>query len=196
MSDVKKYDCTNGRAQFCYGCYQMTESEYGDYVEVADYDALQAERNQLRAQVEEQLPRLIDENHKLRAELDAIKGQEPVTEVSAETFSSDGTSDIITANLPIGTKLYALPPQQPDAVSVLREACDVPLYEAIELACGGLPDGWTVEVGAERGGAWVTLYNAAMEEVDFPSDHERLDYTVNDAIEFALLSTRQAEEGE
>ncbi|BCD88013.1 hypothetical protein PSm6_44200 [Pseudomonas solani] len=39
------------------------------------YDALQAERDQLRAQVEEQLPRLIDENHKLRAELDAIRGR-------------------------------------------------------------------------------------------------------------------------
>lgn len=61
---------------------------------------------------------LATERDQLRAELDAIKGQEPVTEVSAETFSSDGTSDIITANLPIGTKLYALPPQQPDAVSV------------------------------------------------------------------------------
>lgn len=33
----------------------------------------------------------------------------PVTEVSQETFSSDGTSDIITCNLPIGTKLYAIP---------------------------------------------------------------------------------------
>lgn len=33
----------------------------------------------------------------------------PVAEVSEETFSSDGTSDIITRNLPIGTKLYAIP---------------------------------------------------------------------------------------
>lgn len=45
----------------------------------------------------------------LRAELAAIKAQEPVSEVSEETFSSDGTSDIITHNLPIGTKLYAAP---------------------------------------------------------------------------------------
>lgn len=31
-------------------------------------------------------------------------------EVSGETYSSDGTSDIITVNLPIGTKLYTVQP--------------------------------------------------------------------------------------
>ena len=43
--------------------------------------------------------------------------REPVAFVSQETFSSDGTSDILTRNLPIGTALYAAPPatQQPDA---------------------------------------------------------------------------------
>lgn len=42
--------------------------------------------------------------------------QEPVAFVSQETFSSDGTSDILTRNLPIGTALYAAPPaaEQPD----------------------------------------------------------------------------------
>lgn len=33
--------------------------------------------------------------------------QQPIAHVSEETFSSDGTSDIITCNLPIGTALYA-----------------------------------------------------------------------------------------
>ncbi|WP_439449804.1 hypothetical protein [Stenotrophomonas sp. ATs4] len=37
---------------------------------------------------------------------------EPVAEVSRETFSGDGTSDIIKPNLPIGTKLYAAPTAQ------------------------------------------------------------------------------------
>ena len=55
------------------------------------------------------LGRLESERDALAAELAAIKGQEPVCEVSEETFSSDGTSDIITCNLPIGTKLYILP---------------------------------------------------------------------------------------
>lgn len=36
--------------------------------------------------------------------------QEPVAFVSQETFSSDGTSDILTRNLPIGTALYTAPP--------------------------------------------------------------------------------------
>lgn len=39
MSEVKRYDCTNGKAQHCYGCYQMTESAEGDYVSSADFDA-------------------------------------------------------------------------------------------------------------------------------------------------------------
>lgn len=46
-------------------------------------------------------------NMDAQAELAAIKAREPVAAVSEETFSSDGTSDIITCNLPIGTKLYA-----------------------------------------------------------------------------------------
>ena len=43
--------------------------------------------------------------------------REPVAFVSQETFSSDGTSDILTRNLPVGTALYAAPPaaEQPDA---------------------------------------------------------------------------------
>ncbi|UXJ54850.1 hypothetical protein [Pseudomonas citronellolis] len=41
-----------------------------------------------------------------------LEKQEPVAQVSEETFSADGTSDIITRNLPIGTKLYAAPVSQ------------------------------------------------------------------------------------
>jgi len=37
---VKRYDCTQGKAQHCYGCYQMEESEYGDYVRWEDYERL------------------------------------------------------------------------------------------------------------------------------------------------------------
>ncbi|HFH3879812.1 hypothetical protein [Pseudomonas aeruginosa] len=60
-----------------------------------------------------------DRIEKLEAERDAalarvaeMERQEPVAAVSGETFSSDGTSDIITRNLPIGTKLYANPVAQ------------------------------------------------------------------------------------
>lgn len=78
-------------------------------------------------------------------------------------------------------------------LEAIRGQRDVPLHAAVNHACGELPDGWSIEVGAERGGAWVTLYNAEMEEVEFPTDNERLDYTVKDAVEFALLSTCQPE---
>ena len=39
MSEVKRFDCTNGRAQHCYGCYQMTETAEGYYVSWDDFDA-------------------------------------------------------------------------------------------------------------------------------------------------------------
>lgn len=33
---IKQYDCTNGGYQYCSGCYQMSQEEYGDYVRVDD----------------------------------------------------------------------------------------------------------------------------------------------------------------
>lgn len=42
---VKTYDCTDGGAQWCQGCYTMTEDKDGDgdWVRKEDYDALAAE---------------------------------------------------------------------------------------------------------------------------------------------------------
>lgn len=38
---VERFNCTNGGARYCYGCYQMTpDNEYGDYVSYDDYAAL------------------------------------------------------------------------------------------------------------------------------------------------------------
>lgn len=45
---VRRYDCTSGGFQYCYGCYTMREDELGDYVEWEAYEALQAECERLR----------------------------------------------------------------------------------------------------------------------------------------------------
>lgn len=50
--EVKRYDCTSGGAQYCYGCYTMEEDELGDYVEWEAYEALQAECEELRKDAE------------------------------------------------------------------------------------------------------------------------------------------------
>lgn len=50
--EVKRYDCTSGGAQHCYGCYTMKECELGDYVEWEAYEALQAECEKLRKDAE------------------------------------------------------------------------------------------------------------------------------------------------
>ena len=108
------------------------------------------ERTELLARIEEQAREIeriktIADNYSAlnmdaQAELSAHKaGQgEAVTEVSAETFSSDGTSDIITCNLPIGTKLYACPPSDPGTVPVRRGLLELAaenLESAICSAC-------------------------------------------------------------
>jgi hypothetical protein len=36
---MKRYDCTNGRAQHCYGCYTMEENTDGDYVKADEHFA-------------------------------------------------------------------------------------------------------------------------------------------------------------
>lgn len=47
--EVKRYDCTDGGARFCQGCYTMSECEFGEYVSWDDYEALLAERDALIA---------------------------------------------------------------------------------------------------------------------------------------------------
>ena len=58
MSDVKRFDCTSGGAQFCQGCYTMTQDdEYGDYVLYEDYEALRARVADLEAAAKDAAPR-------------------------------------------------------------------------------------------------------------------------------------------
>lgn len=67
------------------------------------------------------------------------------------------------------------------------------LYEAVERACGSLPDGWKIEIHCEQGAGWVELYDDCGVLCDgFPTNNERLDYTVNDAVD-AALSTANGE---
>lgn len=47
--EVKRYDCTDGGARFCQGCYTMSECEFGEYVSWDDYESLLAERDALIA---------------------------------------------------------------------------------------------------------------------------------------------------
>lgn len=48
--EVKRYDCTDGGARFCQGCYTMSECEFGEYVSWDDYESLLAERDALKAE--------------------------------------------------------------------------------------------------------------------------------------------------
>jgi hypothetical protein len=61
MSEVKRYDCTDGGAAWCQGCYTMTENEgYGDWVKFDAYDALRAQLDEARAELAKALGELVE----------------------------------------------------------------------------------------------------------------------------------------
>lgn len=63
----------------------------------------------------------------------------------------------------------------------------VPLYEAINKAADKLPDGWEICLRVERDGGGVEVVGPQGEiYTDFPTDNERMDYTVCDALEYAI----------
>lgn len=41
---VERFNCTNGGAQFCQGCYTMTPDSEGEYVRHDDYAKLEQQR--------------------------------------------------------------------------------------------------------------------------------------------------------
>lgn len=75
-------------------------------------------------------------------------------------------------------------------IAALRKDADqyVPVHEAIQQAAGELPNGWEIRLCVERDGGGVELYGPEGTEEQFASDHERLDYTVTDALEAALAA--------
>lgn len=62
----------------------------------------------------------------------------------------------------------------------------VPLYEEINRAAGELPSGWEIRLCIERDGGCVELFGPDGCEIVFPTNSERLDYTVCDAIDYAI----------
>ncbi|MWK59388.1 hypothetical protein GO594_25655 [Pseudomonas otitidis] len=129
MSDVKRYrmyglDCVG---------YGKCEHDEGEWVKAADYDALLAKFDQAwksassesHAWAREYEARMlvVAERDQLRAELEAIRGQQGALYVSAESLADDGVVGMHATRKPNAVQnvaLYALPPQQPDAVSVPR----------------------------------------------------------------------------
>lgn len=52
---VERFDCTNGGAQFCQGCYTMTSDSEGEYVRHEDYAKLEQQRAALVEALREML---------------------------------------------------------------------------------------------------------------------------------------------
>ena len=60
-----------------------------------------------------------------------------------------------------------------------------PLYAAVERAAAELPEGWEIRMGIELGSGIVELFDEDDCQVEFATNHERMDYTVIDALEAA-----------
>lgn len=116
------------------------------------YDALLAERDELRAERDSHQRLCIAElekNAQLRAELEAIRGRKPSLDKWAEYKAKfcgckdasrhNSCRGLATCQLPIGhpeRKGEALPPQQPEAVSVPRELLEKLLHAEAECLHG------------------------------------------------------------
>lgn len=204
MSDVKRFLApTNDTCDM---------DSYQKVVLAADYDALLAKFDQAwksassesHAWAREYEARMlvVAERDQLRAELDAIRGQEPVghqfqdREGAWHGFVNEAhyLGTVKDGTWPIRA-IYALPPQQPDAVSVpgVNEFAVEILRGALE---GGSFDGGDIQ---EMGVKYGLLFpeqrtepccesGCSCAEFGFPAECFR--------IARALLSTRQAEEDE
>lgn len=60
-----------------------------------------------------------------------------------------------------------------------------PLYASVEEAAGALPDGWEIRLCIEKDAGTVELFDPDGVESDFATNHERLDFTVKDALDAA-----------
>lgn len=67
----------------------------------------------------------------------------------------------------------------------------VPLYEAINKAAGELRGWWAINICIEKECASVEVVEpGGATHSDFPTNNERLDYTVCDALDYALSKAR------
>jgi hypothetical protein len=98
MDDVRRYDCTNGKAQHCYGCYEMTSAPEGDYVDFSDFNA-----QRLRADTAEA------ELAKITADRDSLKG------IASAYIASDGEKDL---------RIAAAEQRIAELIGFIREASD------------------------------------------------------------------------
>ena len=97
----------------------LVRQDTGRYVKFVDAErivgALREKIDGAESQAEYQTRRaehFAKERDAVLSRLAELEKQAPVTAVSEETFSDNGTSDIITRNLPIGTPLYTAPVAQ------------------------------------------------------------------------------------
>jgi len=142
----------------------------------------------------------------LRAENARLTNQRDAILLQARVWAGEAkTQQAITRE--VGEILGGIPSWGPIAAGVeamrrqLAEARDqqekqVPLYEAINWAAGVLPEGWSICLNIERDGGCVELFDETGNQIEnFASNNERLDYTVNDAVEHALEAASGVEGG-
>ena len=152
---------------------------------IANAAAAQAIIDGLRGEIETLRKRAKTAEREAGSALKTYKGLEKVARVVSDN------SDQVCGDLNVMRQERDRKAQRIGELERLltAECTKVPLYEAVERACGDLPEGWRVELHMENGAAWIELYDAAGIEVEnFPTNNERLDYTINDATDAALYA--------
>ena len=73
---LARFNCTNGGAQYCYGCYTMErDDEYGDYMRFEDHERIVTDLRASLRREENARAILADENTRLRVALAVANGE-------------------------------------------------------------------------------------------------------------------------
>lgn len=74
---VARFDCSDGGAAFCQGCYTMArDDEYGEYVRYEDYVLLQQELARYESARVTLLQMIVDRNKQIENQRELIEGRE------------------------------------------------------------------------------------------------------------------------
>lgn len=215
MSDVKRYEPFGRDGLSCV----MHEDDVGDYVRFDDYEAKREGWIAQHGRDSVELGRLCKERDQLRAELAAIRGQEPVAWMDEDGALHTTTESAHFRGAPV-TPLYALPPQQPDAVSVpsdtaLRRAAK--FLAGIDNGCNEVKTLRALVANAQEDAVSVprelevlkkdaerwrfvrekqTFIWLVQDWIPFDAEFTDVEAAVESVMQEVALSTRQAEEDE
>lgn len=96
------------------------------------------------------------------------------------------------ARIPIGWSdrrwdaLITILRKQQEKINRGSMAEQLSFLDAVNMVARDLPEDWGISIELEKDSGIVSLTNPMGDFEDFPTNHERLDYTLRDAVDHAI----------